>query len=143
MVTCESVSAALEAAEPPRPRRRLLLVEDDAALRVHLSELLMLEGFEVTAAADGAEAMSRLLHEPPPSVIVLDLELPRIDGFAFRTVQLQSPSLREIPTIAFTALNDPAKLPRFGFSAVISKRPGFDALITTLAAVCPPPSTQS
>ena len=83
--------------------------------------------------------MSRLLHDRPPSVIVLDLELPRIDGFAFRTVQLQSPSLREIPTIAFTALTDPSRLPRFGFNAVVPKRPGFDALMSTLAAVCPPP----
>lgn len=115
-----------------------MLVEDDFILRMHLSELLMLEGYEVTCAADGAEALSRLLRDPPFSVIVLDLELPRIDGFSFRTVQLQSPTLREIPTIAFTSVRDTAKLPRFDFDAVIPKGTAFEPLMSTLAAVCPP-----
>jgi len=122
------------------PRRRLLLVEDDSILRAHLAELLMLEGYDVSCAADGAEALSRLLHDAPFSVIVLDLELPRIDGFCFRTVQLQSPTLREIPTIAFTSVRDPAKLPRFDFHAVIPKGTAFEPLMATLAAICPPSS---
>jgi CheY-like chemotaxis protein len=119
-------------------RRRLLLVEDDSNLRAHLAELLMLEGYEVSCAGDGAEALSRLLHDAPFSVIVLDLELPRIDGFSFRAVQLQSPALREIPTIAFTSVRDPEKLPRFDFDAVIPKGTAFEPLMSTLAAVCPP-----
>jgi CheY-like chemotaxis protein len=121
---------------PARPR--LLLVEDDFILRAHLAELLMLEGYDVSCASDGAQALSKLLHEQAFSVIVLDLELPRIDGFSFRTVQLQSPTLREIPTIAFTSVRDPAKLPRFDFHAVIPKGTAFEPLMTTLAAVCPP-----
>jgi CheY-like chemotaxis protein len=115
----------------------LLLVEDDFILRAHLCELLMLEGYDVCCAADGAEALSRVLRDPPPSVIVLDLELPRIDGFSFRTVQLQSPTLREIPTIAFTGVRDLSKLPRFDFDAVIPKGTAFEPLMSTLAAVCP------
>jgi CheY-like chemotaxis protein len=114
-----------------------MLVEDDFILRAHLAELLMLEGYDVCCAADGAEALSRLLRGPPPSVIVLDLELPRIDGFSFRTVQLQSPTLREIPTIAFTSLRDSTKLPRFNFHAVIPKGTAFEPLMATLKAVCP------
>ena len=119
-------------------RRRLLLVEDDFILRMHLAELLMLEGYEVICAADGAQALSRLLRDPPFSVIVLDLELPHIDGFSFRTVQLQSPTLREIPTIAFTSVRDTTKLPRFDFHAVIPKGTALEPLMATLAAVCPP-----
>jgi len=118
-------------------RPRLLLVEDDFILRAHLCELLMLEGYDVSCAADGAEALSRVLRDPPPSVIVLDLELPRIDGLAFRTVQLQSPTLRKIPTIAFTSVRDLSKLPRFDFDAVIPNGTALEPLMTTLAAVCP------
>lgn len=116
-------------------------MEDDFILRAHLAELLMMEGYQVTCAGDGAEALSKLLHEPPFAVIVLDLELPRVDGFSFRAVQLQSPALREIPTIAFTSVRDPAKLPRFDFAAVIPKGTAFEPLMSTLAAFCPPSVT--
>ena len=116
---------------------RLLLVEDDFMLRISLAELLASQGYDVTCAADGAEGLARLLHEPPPALIVLDICMPRIDGFSFRTVQLQTSLVRDIPTIALTSLTEP-RVNNFGFDAVVPKRATFDGLIEAITALCPP-----
>jgi CheY-like chemotaxis protein len=62
--------------EPPR----ILVVDDSAALRENLQECLELEGYRVTAAADGQRALDALAVEPPPAVVVLDLLMPGMDG---------------------------------------------------------------
>ena len=98
----------------------------------------MTEGYDVVSAADGVEALSRILRSPLPSVIVLDMGLPRIDGFAFRTVQLQPAIIRDIPTIAFTSETDSVKLDAFGFRVVVAKTNGAPELLKALADVCPP-----
>src|SRR5947208_3365320 len=56
-------------------------------------------------AADGREALARLRAEELPSLILLDLLMPRMDGWQFREAQLQDPSLRAIPTIVITAIS--------------------------------------
>ncbi|HYI09021.1 MAG TPA: response regulator [Thermoanaerobaculia bacterium] len=61
--------------------RRALVVDDDAGIRVLVARVLSRNDFQVDAARDGAEAIEQMLqHEY--SVIVLDLMMPRIDGFA-------------------------------------------------------------
>jgi CheY-like chemotaxis protein len=120
----------------PRGARRLLLIEDDSALSAHLTELLVLEGYDVVCAGDGVEALSRLSRESLPTVIVLDIGLPRMDGFSFRTVQLQSAPIRDIPTIAFTSHTNAAKLADFRFDAVVRKTGSLDELMEALATVC-------
>ncbi len=97
----------------------------------------MLEGYDVACAADGAEALSRILRSPLPSVIVLDMRLPGIDGFAFRTVQLQSAMIRDIPTIAFTSETDSVKLDAFSFRAVVPKATGAAELVKAVGDACP------
>ena len=64
----------------PRPRRRLLLVDDNAEGRRALARLLELYGYDVTAVADGASALEALRHGPPPEVLLTDLVLPDLDG---------------------------------------------------------------
>ncbi len=122
---------------PGEASRRLLVVEDDFVLRAHLSELLMQQGFVVSCAADGVEALSRLEREPRPAAIVLDVILPRMSGVAFRQEQLRSPAFRDIPTIAFTAIRNVAELGALGFHAVIAKPANFDRLFQVLASLCP------
>jgi CheY-like chemotaxis protein len=136
----------LRAAARPQPhrgspvfamRQRLMLVEDDFMLRAHLSELLASEGYLVSCAADGAEALDRLEREPPPAAIVLDIVMPRMNGVSFREAQLQSPSLREIPTIAVTAVHGSADVRALGFEDVLPKPVPFDRLVEALAKLCP------
>ena len=122
---------------PTNDPRRLLLVEDDFSLRAHLAELLMQEGYYVGCAADGAEAVRRLQTEPLPDAILLDIVLPRMNGVAVRQAQLQSPSLRAIPTVAITSLQDRTPMEGLEFTAVFRKPVDFDLLMRTLTRICP------
>lgn len=120
----------------PEVAPRLLLVDDDFILRAHLAELLMLEGYNVSCAADGAEALRRLEHEPVPSLILVDIMLPRMDGPSFRKQQLESPKLRDVPTIAVTGLKDIEPLRCLGFTEILRKPVNFDRLTEILARFC-------
>ena len=61
------------------PRRRVLVVDDEASVREVLGQYLGLEGFDVLAAVDGATAL-QLFQGKPPDLVILDLMLPGIDG---------------------------------------------------------------
>ena len=63
-----------------RPRKRLLLVDDNAEGRRALARLLELYGFEVTAVGDGTSAVEALRSAPPFEVLLTDLFLPDLDG---------------------------------------------------------------
>jgi len=106
-------------------------------LRQHLAELLAAEGYYVSSAADGAEALWRLEREPLPSAILLDLVLPKMNGISFREAQLQSPVLREIPTIVMSATRGVRDLGSLNFCEILPKPVPFDRLVEALARVCP------
>ena len=60
---------------------RILVVDDDAAVRESLGRALRLEGYEVEMASDGAEALERLLgNGDDPDIVVLDVLMPNVDG---------------------------------------------------------------
>lgn len=106
-------------------------------LRANLSELLAAEGYLVTCAADGAEALYRLEREPAPAVILVDIMMPKVDGVSFRQAQLQSPELRNIPTIAMTAARGMVVLDTLQFEDVMQKPIDFDRLVESLTKLCP------
>jgi len=83
-------------------RSKVLLVEDDESNREMLSRRLQHRGYDVVTAVDGMDALERALAEEP-SLILMDVSLPVLDGLA-ATRQLKStPLLRNIPVIALTA----------------------------------------
>jgi serine/threonine-protein kinase RsbW len=86
--------------------RPILVVEDDDATRQ--AECLLLEGrgYTVSAAANGREALERLREGLRPRVILLDLVMPILDGYAFRAEQLRDPELQDIPVVVCSAADD-------------------------------------
>jgi CheY-like chemotaxis protein len=102
-----ATSASLEGAfarikEYAAPRRkRLLLVEDDAAERTGVAELLSHEDIEIIAAVTGAEALSQL-HAEPPDCVVLDLRLPDMSGFEVLETIRDDAALCDVPVVVFT-----------------------------------------
>lgn len=81
------------------PVTRLLLVDDEASLRLPLAEYLMRQGFAVTQAASAAEARSRL-REDMPDLVLLDIMMPGEDGLSLCRHLVE---MRSIPTIFLTA----------------------------------------
>jgi CheY-like chemotaxis protein len=83
--------------------RTLLFVDDDVDVRDAFADLLTFAGWKVVHAGDGLEALERLDTAGPPDAILLDLKMPRCDGYEFRQRQLADARWRDIPTIVFTA----------------------------------------
>jgi len=80
----------------------VLVVDDAAAIRQMIRAHLELEGYEVECAANGAEALA-VLGRRRPDVILLDLWMPKIDGWAFRAEQRTLTGARDIPVVVMTA----------------------------------------
>ena len=81
----------------------ILVVDDDDSSRVAMQTLLELDGFHVVTAADGQEGLDHLHAGLEPIAILLDLCMPRMDGFQFRTVQAQEPRFAAIPVVVYSA----------------------------------------
>src|SRR4051794_18313064 len=86
----------------PAPTGPFLVVDEDDEIRMALRRSIVDWGYEVVCAEDGEEAI-RLAAKFRPALIVLDLQMPKMSGFAFRTWQLAQPRLADIPVIVLTA----------------------------------------
>jgi CheY-like chemotaxis protein len=85
--------------------RKVLLVEDEDALRRVLKDLLEREGFTVFEAADGVKALDEI-DRAAPDIVVLDLNLPRLDGYGVLSHLRARPATAELPVIVLTAKGD-------------------------------------
>jgi type II secretory ATPase GspE/PulE/Tfp pilus assembly ATPase PilB-like protein/CheY-like chemotaxis protein len=85
--------------------RKVLLVEDEDALRRVLKDLLEREGFTVFEAADGVKALDEI-DRANPDIVVLDLNLPRLDGYGVLSHLRARPATAELPVIVLTAKGD-------------------------------------
>jgi len=88
---------------PGEAPEHILLVEDDRSIRVALQAILEDEGYAVTAADNGRQALERLRSSAAPDLIVLDLRMPVMDGWEFRAAQKDDPKLARIPVLAISA----------------------------------------
>jgi len=89
---------------------RVLVVEDDEGIRESIIALLEEHGFVASGAADGRSALIALREATElPGLILLDLMMPVMDGWAFRTQQLADPRLAAIPVVILSATNEPAR----------------------------------
>lgn len=82
--------------------KRVLIVEDDPALRESMAEILTDAGYAVSEAGDGREGLEEA-QARPPDLILLDLMMPTMNGWQFRSAQKQVPALARIPVIVMSA----------------------------------------
>lgn len=85
-----------------RPEKPVLLIEDNPDVQEAMATLLRVEGYEVVCAADGEEALEHLRSGLDPCLILLDIMMPRKDGWQFRREQLAEPAFESIPTVAYS-----------------------------------------
>jgi signal transduction histidine kinase len=99
-----AAETAVDAAAESDQCHRVLIVEDDAGIRRGLYDLLTDMGYLVLCAENGQQAMDILQHtDPPPSVIILDLMMPVMDGWEFRLHQRADQRLSKISVLAISA----------------------------------------
>jgi two-component system response regulator MprA len=108
-----------------RPEKPVLVVDDDEALREAMTAVLETEGFHTVGAADGQEAIDLLRGGVRPCVILLDLMMPRLDGEAFRRIQLRDDRMADVPVIVFSARPDAERIAR-SLGATAAFRKPFD-----------------
>ncbi|MFT3835514.1 MAG: response regulator [Myxococcaceae bacterium] len=85
--------------------RLILVVDDDDHTRELLQNLCESAGFKVALAEDGQEALDKI-HELSPDLVLLDLMMPKRDGFSVLQVARENPALTELPIIVLTAMGD-------------------------------------
>jgi CheY-like chemotaxis protein len=115
--------------------RPVLIVEDDPDLREMMAQLLILEGFQAHAVANGREALDYLHGGDRPELILLDLMMPVMDGWAFRRAQRSEPALADVPVVVLSALDADrgAEIEAIEF---LKKPLDFDRLIALVREYC-------
>lgn len=118
----ESVYESLATGELPYDGddRVIMVVDDDHAIREALKDLLGVLGFRVVSARDGEDALTMLRDGCKPFAILLDLGMPRMDGWRFRTELLSDPEYSELRVIVITA-SEGQQPEALGVSDVLTK----------------------
>ncbi|HXF13410.1 MAG TPA: response regulator [Terriglobales bacterium] len=102
---------------------KALIAEDNAVNRELLRELLESRGYDVVEACDGQEALT-VIEQTRPDILLLDIGMPKMDGFAVVRELRQDPRLAKLPVIAVTAYamqGDREKVLDSGFDGYLSK----------------------
>jgi CheY-like chemotaxis protein len=88
-------------------KKTIMVVDDDAEVREAVSELLENHGYAVIPASNGREALDELkVNNIRPSMILLDVMMPVMDGQTFCAEQQSDPELKDIPVVVFTAFGN-------------------------------------
>jgi CheY-like chemotaxis protein len=87
--------------------KTILVVEDDALTRAAMKSVLEREGYRVACAANGREALATLREGGRPALILLDVNMPVLDGRMFRQEQLLDPDLADIPVVVVSGASGP------------------------------------
>jgi CheY-like chemotaxis protein len=113
----------------------VLIVEDDPDVREFMELLVSSSGYETMTAADGQEALAKM-HQRKPCMVLLDLQMPRMDGWEFRERQLQEPALAKVPVVCVTAFYDPAQVTRQLGVRCLLKPADFPAVMNAVEGSC-------
>ena len=102
---------------------KVLIAEDNAVNRELLRELLELRGCTVLEACDGQEAL-KMIEQTQPELLLLDIGMPVLDGFATIRIIRENPRLAKLPVVAVTAYamrGDKERVLNSGFDGYLSK----------------------
>ena len=116
----------------------VLIVEDDDDVREFMQLLVSTAGYETMTARDGQDALVKM-HQRRPCLVLLDLQMPRMDGWEFRARQMQDLTLCDVPVVCVTAFFDPAQVTRQLGLRCISKPADFPTIINTVETMCGTP----
>lgn len=90
------------ASKPARSTRMVMVVDDSVTVRKVTSRLLERHGYEVVLAKDGLDAITKL-EDVRPDIMLLDIEMPRMDGFEVASLVRHNPNLLGLPIIMITS----------------------------------------
>jgi CheY-like chemotaxis protein len=113
----------------------ILVVEDDEDISESLEFALVLEGYQVTKAANGVEALAILTRQREPCLILLDLMMPVMNGWELAKALQANETLRRIPIVLVTAYPDQAQA--VGAEAVIPKPVALDYFLSIVKRLAP------
>ena len=108
-------------------KKSVLIVEDDKNIRETLRDALEMEGYIVVTAINGLDGLEKLKKIPKPSLVLLDMMMPVMDGREFLDAVLADHSLAPIPVIIVSADIDESK--KLGAKAYIKKPADLDLLL--------------
>ena len=114
----------------------VLVVEDDREQREAVCALLELEGFGHFQAANGREALNYLRDSQAPCLVLLDLEMPVMNGWEFRASQLADERLSRIPVVVVTASDAVLKEHFPGLDGFLAKPLRSGELVQVLERLC-------
>ena len=123
--------------------RHVLIVEDDAAIRGLLEDLLREDGCSVALARGGAEALA-LMRGRRPDLVLLDLMLPDIDGWTFLKLRERERALADVPVLVISAAG-PAGVRRaqeLGAPIFLAKPFNLDEVLVKVRRLCSGPVRQ-
>jgi CheY-like chemotaxis protein len=113
----------------------VLVVDDDRDLTRLMSKFLKLEGFAAAEAGNGQEALSYLRGGGDANVILLDLRMPVMDGWAFRREQRGDPGLADIPIVILSGVGADTTH-EMGAAASFSKPVSFPEVVCVVRRLC-------
>ena len=113
----------------------ILCVDDDPGLQRVMTKFLTLEGFTPVIAGNGQEALDYLRGGGHAKVILLDLRMPVMDGFAFRKAQRADPGFADIPVIVLSGA-DAERVSELEAAAAFRKPVSFADVMTVVRRLC-------
>jgi CheY-like chemotaxis protein len=123
------------AARRAEQRRTVLVAEDDPDIRLMIGTMMESRGYRVVQAADGQQTLE-VARAERPDIILMDLQLPRLNGFSVARFIRQEEHLRKVPIIVVSA-HDPARHRNLalaaGCNAFVTKPIDFDRLEELMA----------
>jgi two-component system cell cycle response regulator DivK len=117
--------------EPRAPLKTVLVVEDYADSRLMMGRLLEMRGYRVLEAANGREAVE-IAERESPDVVLMDLQMPVLDGFTATSIIRRIESICRVPVIAVSAQSGEdyvAAARRVGCDHFVAKPVDFDPLL--------------